>query len=198
MVGLAVSVKRWARTLWLTQLRVACYAMFAVVGIACQAQAAEVWHVKCFAADGHTLAVKALSAQSDAYDVKAFATQDPAFHDVKALHPETGEQLPIKVVASHDQEAIFSDVKAIENGDQLIAVKAITGYGEILSIKAFHNDAAGRYDIKCLGGDGEMLGLKAISPSGRVYDVKGIKELPDQEDLGIEVLAHIKAIPQAD
>lgn len=174
---------------------VAFCAILAVFAVALPAHAADQWHIKCFGFDGHTLAVKALSAEGRAFNVKALATEDPGLHDVKALHPETGEPIAVKVVAPQDQEAAYSDVKAVRDG-QLIAIKGITSSGETLDVKAFYDDANERYDIKCVSRDGERLGLKAISPAGQVYDVKGFKELPDQEDLEIEVEAHIKAIPQ--
>ena len=176
--------------------RVPLYAALALIVTAAQATAADIWNIKCFDADGQTIAVKAISAGSDAYDVKAIGTEDPDRHDVKALHPDSGEQLPVKVVTSQDEGIAYSDVKGIEDGDQLIAIKALTGSGEILDVKAFLNPSTGRYDIKCVTSDGERLGLKAISPAGQVYDVKGIKELPEEVELGVEIEAHIKAVPQ--
>lgn len=177
-------------------LRVFICASLAAGMIAGPTEAAEQWHIKCFDVDGHTIAVKALTAASQSLDVKALKTQDPDLRDVKALDPDAGKPLPVKVLPSQDQNASYSDVKAIGGGSETMNVKAITGTGEILDVKAFPNDDTGRFDIKCVRGDGEKLGLKAISPAGQVYDVKGIMDLPGQEELEVEVQAHIKAIPQ--
>ena len=179
-----------------TLLRATVFATLAVVAIAGQALAAEPWHIKCFDTLGQTLAVKALSAEGETFDVKAIGAEISDLLDVKALHPGTGEPLPVKVVASQDPGAAYSDVKAIHSGSQVIAITGITAAGKILDVKAFLDDATGRYDIKCLGSDGKKLGLKAISPAGRVFDVKGLKDLPGQEELQIEIHAHIKAMPQ--
>ena len=53
--------------------------------------------------------------------------------------------------------------------------------------------------IKAINSRGEYYGVKAISPSGQLNDVKGVKMV--KEDLettinGVEIYAHIKAIPQ--
>ena len=106
------------------------------------------------------------------------------------------ETLHVKVLPNTTGDE-FSDVKAISSDNEPMPIKAITGNGNTLHVKAFFDEAAGRYDIKCLGNDGTRLGLKAISPSGRVYDVKGLVEHEGAEDLEIEIEAHIKAIPQS-
>ena len=160
------------------------------------AAANEPWNIKCFLPTGYTIAVKAVSADRVAYDVKAIPTDNPDQHDVKVLLSESDEPLPIKIVAPADPDAGYMDVKGIENGEDLVEIKGISGTGEILPVKAFRDEEAGRYDVKCLAADGGRLGLKAISPEGMVYDVKGIDDLPGQEELGIEIEAHVKAIPQ--
>jgi len=87
-------------------------------------------------------------------------------------------------------------VKAITKGKQRIPIKAFTPNNKELDVKAYYNSKTGQYDVKCLSRYGIKLGMKAISPSGQVYDVKGIKDLPGQGDLAIEIHAHLKAKPQ--
>jgi hypothetical protein len=53
--------------------------------------------------------------------------------------------------------------------------------------------------IKAVSTGGEMWGVKAISPSGQHHDVKGVKM--SKEDIeatinGVEIYAHVKALPQ--
>ena len=53
--------------------------------------------------------------------------------------------------------------------------------------------------IKAIAFDGTFYGVKAVSPKGHVYDVKGIKVSDDPIEAhinGVNVAAHIKAIPQ--
>ena len=50
------------------------------------------------------------------------------------------------------------------------------------------------------GNRGAFQGVKAISPDGRMYDVKGINMAADRVEAkvsGVEVAAHIKALPPA-
>jgi hypothetical protein len=79
----------------------------------------------------------------------------------------------------------------------MLPVKAITGRGKILEVKAFASAKTGEFDIKCLGDGGGRLGIKAIAPSGEVFEIKGLKNLPGEQDLEVKIEAHIKAKPQS-
>jgi hypothetical protein len=44
-----------------------------------------------------------------------------------------------------------------------------------------------------------MYGVKAVSRSGHVYDIKGVKMSDEDVEMtyeGVEVKAHVKALPQ--
>lgn len=158
-------------------------------------RADEIWSVKCFDTEGHSMAVKAISGDAVTYDVKAIKGAKPDLMNVKAV-TEGGERHAVKVVTSKARQP-YSDVKVVTKAGKLLPVKAITGRGEILDVKAFANKETGEFDIKCLGGGGDTrLGIKAIAPDGEVFDVKGLKELPDEVELDVDIEAHIKAKPQ--
>ena len=168
----------------------------AALFVAGPAAAEDVWHIKCLAPHGETLAVKAFEAGGTTFDIKALKAESDDLLDIKALNHFSDETLHVKVLPNTTGDE-FADVKAITADNEPMAIKAITGKGNTLHVKAFYDEEAGRYDIKCLDHDGTRLGLKAISPSGSVYDVKGLVELEGAEDLEIEIEAHIKAIPQS-
>ncbi len=163
--------------------------------IASHALAADLWSIKCFNESGHTISVKAIAADGSTWGVKAIPGTDPELLDIKAIEPELGARIPLKVVPSAEGGP-YSDVKAITRGNLILPVKGITGEGETLDVKAFFDTEREQYDIKCVTPNGRRLGLKAISSTGRVFDVKGLKSLPGQETLQVEVEAHIKAKPQ--
>ncbi len=163
--------------------------------VASHALAADLWHIKCFKETGHTISVSAIAADGSTYDVKAIPGTNPGLLDVKAIEPELGARISLKLVPSAEGRP-YSDVKAITRGNLILPVKGITGEGETLDVKAFFDSELKQYDIKCVTPDGRRLGLRAISSSGRVFDVKGLKNLPGQETLQVEVEAHIKAKPQ--
>ena len=171
-------------------------ASLAAFFVSSPAAAEDVWHIKCLAPHGETLAVKAFETAGTTFDIKALKAESDDLLDIKALNHLSDETLHVKVLPNTTGDE-FSDVKAISSDNEPMPIKAITGNGNTLHVKAFFDEAAGRYDIKCLGNDGTRLGLKAISPSGRVYDVKGLVEHEGAEDLEIEIEAHIKAIPQS-
>lgn len=179
-----------------TNFRVVLATTLVAILTAGQASAGEFWHIKCFTARGQTLPVKALSDGETAYDIKAIGADGSELMDVKAIPPGGGLELPIKVVASSDEGAAYSDVKVIDKANRLQPVKAFTEHGKILSVKAYYNESSGQFDIKCLGESALKLALKAISPQGRVFDVKGIKDLPGQDQLQVDVQAHVMAKPQ--
>lgn len=176
-------------------LRVITMAAVFATCVASQALAAELWHIKCFEETGHSIAVKAIAADGSTYEVKAIPGTNPSLLDVKAIEPELGARVPIKVVPSTEGKP-YSDVKAIARSSQILPVKGITDEGESLDVKAFFDSELKQYDVKCITPNGRRLGLKAISPTGRVFDVKGLQKLPGQETLQVEIEAHIKAMPQ--
>ena len=70
--------------------------------------------------------------------------------------------------------------------------------GKRLDVKGVQRSGA-IIDIKAIGPDGQYYGVKAISPRGNLYDVKGIKMMEDRVEArihGVDVAAHIKALPQ--
>lgn len=163
--------------------------------VAAPAFSADLWHIKCFQETGHTIAVVAIAPDGSLYGVKAIPGTNPELLDVKAVEPEMGARIPLKVVAAKDGGP-DSDVKAIARGNLIFPVKGITGEGRTLDVKAFFEPELQHYDIKCVASDGRRLGLKAISSAGRVFDVKGLKSLPGHAPLQVELEAHIKARPQ--
>jgi hypothetical protein len=154
-----------------------------------------VWHVKAIHPEGRFLDLKALDAEGNIYDVKAFQdTEQRQLMDIKALIG--GQRTPVKILASPDEYApvkaigedgaIF-DIKALENGVKL-DVKGVKRSGNIIHIKA-------------ISPDGAFYGVKAISPEGKLNDVKGVKvsEMDIETVLnGVEVHAHVKALPQSE
>lgn len=164
-------------------------------GFAAPASADDVWNIKCFDNEGHTIAVKAIGEDGMTLAIKALPVAGTRHLDVKAITEDGSGTLPVKVVAPQG-DTPYSDVKVIDGDNKLLPVKGITSTGATLDVKALPNAGTGEFDIKCLDADGGILGLKAISPSGEVYDVKGLAEVPNEEDLELEIEAHIKARPQ--
>ena len=162
--------------------------------VASNALAADLWHIKCFEEDGHTIAVRAIAADGSTYPVKAIPGPDPEFMDVEAVEPKLGTRIPVKVLPSPGDGP--RPVKAIARGDLILPIKGITSRGESIDVKAFFDPDLSRYDIKCVSPEGRRLGLKAISSTGRVFDVKGFKNLPGEKTLRITIEAHIQARPQ--
>jgi hypothetical protein len=154
-----------------------------------------IWHVKAIHPEGRTIDVKALDAEGNIYDVKAIRdTGQRQMMDVKAF--VRGEKIPVKILVSNDKyapvKAIGSDgtiydIKALEN-DLKLDVKGVSRSGNIIHIKAINPK-------------GEFYGIKALSPEGQLNDVKGIKMSAESIEgviNGVEVHAHIKAIPQVE
>ena len=113
--------------------------------------------------------------------------------DVKAFID--GKVFPVKVLASDDR---YAPVKAIGPDGAIYDIKAITADDQKLDVKGVSR-AGSLFHIKALSPEREMYGVKAISRSGHVYDVKGIKvseEAIEGKIHGVEVQAHIKALPQ--
>lgn len=153
-----------------------------------------IWNIKAILPDGRTLDVKAFGPDGKPIPVKALDGGDTHLMDVKAL--TDGGQLPIKVIASDDA---FLPVKAITAEGKLWDVKAIAPDGTKLDVKGVAR-AGHIIHIKAIGPDLELYGVKAISPAGIIHDIKGIRttDKPAEATVnGVQVAAHIKALPQA-
>lgn len=164
--------------------------------VAGSVSAAEtIWHIKVIHPEGRLIDVKALDKEGHIFDVKAFEEKgNRHLMDVKAL--VDGKRMPVKVLVSADK---FAPVKTILDGGAVLDIKALTPDGQRLDIKGVAR-AGNIIHIKAIGPDGKHYGVKAISPSGHLYDVKGVKMLDERVELklhGIDVAAHIKALPQA-
>lgn len=153
------------------------------------------WHVKAIHPGGMTLDVKALDAGGNIYDVKAL--QDAGqrqLMDVKALFG--GEKYPVKILVSGDA---LAPVKALGPDGTIYDIKALTPDGARLDVKGVRH-AGNIIDIKAIGSDGTYYGVKALSPAGLLNDLKGVKMSADTREgtvNGVEVHAHVKALPQA-
>jgi hypothetical protein len=153
------------------------------------------WHVKAIHPGGWTLDVKALDANVNIYDVKAL--QDAGqrqLMDVKALFG--GEKYPVKILVSNDT---LAPVKALGPDGTIYDIKALTPDGVRLDVKGVRH-AGNIIDIKAIGPDGAFYGVKAISPAGLLNDLKGVKMSTDTREgtvNGVDINAHVKALPQA-
>lgn len=161
---------------------------------AVQAANAQIWHVKAIDSDGTLLDVKAIDGAGQIHNVKAIQ-QSGNRHvlDIKAF--VDGEVLPVKVLQSDQWPG---PVKAIASDGTILDIKALTPEGDHLDVKAV-SQSGSILDIKAISPEGRFLGIKAISPDGHVYDIKGMKMLdePVEQTIGgVEVRAHIKALPQ--
>lgn len=157
-------------------------------------QTPRIWNIKAVLPDGTTLHVKAFGADGAPNDVKALEVGDTHMMDVKAL--VGGEKLPIKVIASDDA---FMPVKAITADGRLMDVKAIAVDGSKLDVEGIARSGH-IIHIKAIGPGRQLYGVKAISPEGRMHDVKGIKMMGSPVEMtmsGVQIAAHIKALPQA-
>ena len=153
-----------------------------------------IWHIKAIHPEGSTIDIKALDAEGNIYDVKAIQDADQRqLMDIKAL--VDGKKVPIKILISDDP---VLPVKAIAEGGAIFDIKALTGDGKKLDVKGV-NRAGNIIDIKAINEEGTFYGVKAISPEGILNDVKGVKMAEDRLELeisGVEVHAHVKALPQ--
>lgn len=155
-----------------------------------------IWHIKAVHPEGRFLDVKALDKDGNIYDVKAI--QDAGqrqLMDIKALIG--GVRLPVKILVSTDE---YAPVKAIGEDGTIFDIKALTSGGERLDVKGVSR-AGNIIDIKAINNEGTFYGIKAISPEGKLNDVKGVKMFPSDLETtinGVEVHAHIKALPQID
>ena len=154
-----------------------------------------VWHIKAIHPEGRILDVKATDNEGNIHSVKAIAqNQDPHMMDVKAY--VNGSILSVKMLVSPDERI---PVKAIGEDGTIYDIKAITATGEKLDVKGLRSERDGNIiQLKAFTADGNKYGIKAISPGGNLMDVKGIKFGEEDVEMklnGVEVYAHIKAIP---
>lgn len=166
--------------------------MFPVADLA--ASDAQIWHIKAVHPAGKLLDVKVVDQDGGIHDVKA-VQQSGNHHilDIKAF--VNGSVLPVKVLVSDDwlgpvkaigEDGTIFDVKALANDDLKLDVKAVSRAGHVL-------------DIKAVGDQHQFYGIKAISTDGHLYDVKGISLSEDgveEQVNGVDVRAHVKALPQ--
>ncbi|MEO8067915.1 MAG: hypothetical protein ABI599_09515 [Flavobacteriales bacterium] len=155
----------------------------------------RIWNIKAVLPTGITLDVKAFDKSGKKYDVKAIENGDTHVMDVKALDGAT--QFPIKVMASDDA---FLPVKAIAADGTLLDVKALDADGNHLDVKAIAQ-AGSIFHIKTIGPDRALYAVKAISPTGQMRDIKGVKANADEVEAtmhGVQLAAHVKALPHAD
>lgn len=154
----------------------------------------SIWHIKAIHPEGRTLDVKALDGEGNIYDVKAIQDSDQGqLMDIKALVGV--DRLPVKILVSDDR---YAPVKAITKDGTIYDIKALTPEGGNLDVKGVRQ-AGNIIDIKAITPDGAFYGVKAISRDGQLNDVKGIKMTREKIELlinGVEVHAHVKAIPQ--
>lgn len=152
-----------------------------------------IWNVKAYHPSGKLLKVKALRDGHE-YDVKAIQDSDQiSILNVKAFVND--KILPVKVLVSSD---VFMPVKAIDVDGSIIDIKAITEDGQILDIKGI-SQSGNIVNLRAIDKDGEFYKIEAISPKGWINNVKGVKLLEstvEQTINGVDVYAHIKAMPQ--
>ncbi len=154
----------------------------------------DIWHVKAIHPEGRTLDVKAIDNEGHIYDVKAIQDSDQRhLMDVKAFIG--GREVPVKILVSDDR---YAPVKAIGSDGAIYDIKALTAEGVQLDVKGVSR-SGNILHIKAISSDGAFYGIKAISPEGEMNDVKGVKMSDEDREAvvnGVEVHAHIKALPQ--
>lgn len=155
-----------------------------------------IWHVKAFKPNAKILKIKAFDAKGNTYNVKAIQNSDQtSLLDVKAF--VKGKKLPIKMLVMKDEK--YYPVKAIGTDGTIYGIKAITEEGLILPVKGV-SKSGNIVHIRAIYNDSIFYNVLAISPKGNANVVKGIKMSTEEIETtinGIEVFAHIKAIPQS-
>jgi hypothetical protein len=154
----------------------------------------ENWPVKAIIKSGKFIDIKAIDADGTKLDVVATQVKgDALFMDVKAV--KGGVLIPIKMIVSND---FYVPVKAIDNG-KIIDVKGITSEGGILDVKGVSR-SGNTIGIAAFDSTEQFFAVKAVSPEGAVRDVVGVKFSQENVEIeieGIQVLAHVKALPEA-
>lgn len=154
------------------------------------------WHIVAIHPEGYVLDVKAIDSKGNDFDVKAILDAGQrSLLDIKTFVRQT-EQLPIKILISDDT---YKPVVAIGQEGEIYNIIITTLKGDRLDVKGVKR-LNNIIDIKVLDNDGTIYAIKAISPKGELNDVKGIKLLSQEIEMklnGIDIYAHVKAIPQA-
>jgi len=154
----------------------------------------SVWNIKAIHPEGRTIDIKALDKEGNIYDVKAIQDSDQRqLLDIKAFFG--GQILPVKILVSDDE---YAPVKAIGDDGTIYDIKALPPEGGKLDVKGVRR-SGNIIHIKAISTEGAFYGIKAISPEGQLNDVKGVKMTKENTELlvnGVEVQAHIKALPQ--
>ncbi len=152
-----------------------------------------IWHIKAIHPEGGFLDIKALDKDGNIYDVKAIQNSDQrSLIDIKAF--VGGKRLPVKILVSDDK---YKPIKAVGEDGTIYDIKALTSKGDKLDVKGVGR-SGNIIHIKAINKDGTFYGVKAISPEGKLNDVKGIKVTKENVECkinGVEVHAHIKALP---
>jgi hypothetical protein len=154
-----------------------------------------IWHVKAYMPELKFLKVKAIDKDGNIHDVKAIQnSEQTSIMDVKAF--VNGKRLPIKMLVDGGK---YYGVKAIDDDGTIIDIKAITDNGDLLPVKGV-SQSGNIVHIRAIYEDMIYYNVVAISPNGKTNAVKGVKmnmESVETTVNGVQVFAHIKAIPQA-
>ena len=154
------------------------------------------WHVKAIHPEGNFMEVKAVDEDGNTYEVKAIQDNfQRHLLDVKAL--VEGEEVPIKMLASKDE---YAPVTAVTHDGTLLDIKVLTAGGDQLDVKGVRR-SGNIVHLKAISKEGDFYGVKAISPDGELNDVKGIKIAKEEIEMtvnGLDIYAHVKALPQID
>ncbi len=154
-----------------------------------------IWHIIAIHPEGKALDIIALDKDGNTFPVKAIrSTKQHSVIDVK-VYVDGSSQLPVKILVSNDK---YAPVKAIAEDGSIYDIKALTAEGDKLDVKGVSR-SGNIIHIKAIAKSGEFYGVKAISPDGALNDVKGVKMSANEVEYkikGIEIGAHIKALPQ--
>ena len=154
-----------------------------------------IWHIIAIHPEGIALDIIALDNGGNTFPVKAIrSTKQHSVIDVK-VYVDGSRQLPVKILVSNDK---YAPVKAIAEDGSIYDIKALTPEGDKLDVKGVSR-SGNIIHIKAIAKSGEFYGVKAISPDGALNDVKGVKMTSDDVEYkisGVEISAHIKALPQ--
>ena len=154
------------------------------------------WHIVAIHPEGYTLEVKAMDSKGNLYDVKAILDEGQRYLlNIKAFL-DNGEKLPVKMLISDDT---YKPMAAIDTNGEIYDIIITSRDGDRLDVKGVKM-VNNIIDIKVLNADGIIYAVKALSPKGDLNDVKGIKFLNQDTEMqihGVDIYAHVKALPQA-
>ncbi len=154
------------------------------------------WHIVAIHPEGYTLDVKAMDSKGNLHDVKAILDEGQRYLLNVNAFVDNDEQLPVKMLMSDDP---YKPMAAIGNNGEVYDIIITSRDGDRLDVKGFRR-VNNIIDIKVLNVDGIIYAVKALSQKGDLYDVKGIKFLDRDIEIqiqGIDIYAHVKALPQA-